>query len=62
LLIVRGTDGRVRAFHNICRHRGSPLVAEPGGNQKGLPAQPQSFSSLASQFAQFSVFLADDWT
>ena len=37
-------------------------VAEPGGNQKGLPAQPQSRSSLASQFAQFCVFLADDWT
>jgi hypothetical protein len=35
---------------------------EPGGNQKGLPAQPQSRSSLASQFAQFCVFLADDWT
>jgi phenylpropionate dioxygenase-like ring-hydroxylating dioxygenase large terminal subunit len=62
LLIVRGTDGPVRAFHNICRHRGSPLVTEPGGNQKGLPAQPQSRSSLASQFAQFCVFLADDWT
>jgi hypothetical protein len=29
-----GTDGRVRAFHNICRHRGSPLAAEPGGNQR----------------------------
>jgi phenylpropionate dioxygenase-like ring-hydroxylating dioxygenase large terminal subunit len=62
LLIVRGTDGRVRAFHNIRRHRGSPLVAEPGGNQKGLPAQPRSRSSLASQFAQFCVFLAADRT
>jgi phenylpropionate dioxygenase-like ring-hydroxylating dioxygenase large terminal subunit len=62
LLIVRGTDGPVRAFHNICRHRGSPRVAEPGGNQKGLPAPPQSRSSLAVQFAQFCDFLADDWT
>jgi Rieske 2Fe-2S family protein len=26
VLIVRGTDGRIRAFHNICRHRGNRLV------------------------------------
>jgi phenylpropionate dioxygenase-like ring-hydroxylating dioxygenase large terminal subunit len=26
LIIVRGTDGEVRAFHNVCRHRGNKLV------------------------------------
>ena len=26
VVIVRGTDGEVRAFHNICRHRGNKLV------------------------------------
>ena len=26
LIIVRGLDGEVRAFHNICRHRGNKLV------------------------------------
>jgi phenylpropionate dioxygenase-like ring-hydroxylating dioxygenase large terminal subunit len=26
IIIVRGTDGEVRAFHNICRHRGNKLV------------------------------------
>ncbi|MEJ8572192.1 aromatic ring-hydroxylating dioxygenase subunit alpha [Microbaculum marinum] len=31
-LIVRGQDGAVRAFHNLCRHRGSRVVAEPTGN------------------------------
>ena len=31
-LVVRGHDGEVRAFHNLCRHRGSRVVAEPGGN------------------------------
>ena len=28
ILIVRGEDGAVRAFHNVCRHRGAQLVPE----------------------------------
>lgn len=28
LLIVRGKDGAVRAFHNVCTHRGTQLVSE----------------------------------
>jgi phenylpropionate dioxygenase-like ring-hydroxylating dioxygenase large terminal subunit len=30
-LVVRGKDGVIRAFHNICRHRGSRVVAEDKG-------------------------------
>ncbi|HXX90411.1 MAG TPA: aromatic ring-hydroxylating dioxygenase subunit alpha [Acidimicrobiales bacterium] len=26
VVVVRGTDGEVRGFHNICRHRGNKLV------------------------------------
>ncbi|MFC4503501.1 MULTISPECIES: aromatic ring-hydroxylating oxygenase subunit alpha [Streptomyces] len=26
VVVVRGTDGKVRAFHNVCRHRGNKLV------------------------------------
>jgi glycine betaine catabolism A len=26
VIIVRGMDGQIRAFHNICRHRGNKLV------------------------------------
>jgi Rieske 2Fe-2S family protein len=28
LIVVRGKDGRLRAFHDVCRHRGSRLVLD----------------------------------
>lgn len=28
IFLVRGDDGEIRAFHNICRHRGHELVSE----------------------------------
>jgi len=33
-IIVRGKDGRVRAFANVCRHRGSLVCLENRGNKK----------------------------
>lgn len=33
-IIVRGRDKVVRAFHNVCRHRGSRVVAEEKGQCK----------------------------
>ena len=29
LVLVRGSDGEVRCFHNVCRHRGTKLVMKP---------------------------------
>ncbi len=31
-LILRGADNQVRAFHNVCRHRGSRVVADDKGS------------------------------
>ena len=31
LIAVRGNDGVIRAFHNVCRHRGSRLLDGPRG-------------------------------
>lgn len=33
-LIVRGRDNELRAFHNVCRHRGSRVVADESGTCK----------------------------
>jgi len=34
LLVIRGDDGTVRAFHNVCRHRGMILCQEPSGRAR----------------------------
>ena len=31
VVIVRGKDGTIKAFYNICRHRGGPLVKNASG-------------------------------
>ena len=33
VLMVRGVDGKVRAFLNACRHRGAPLVEDGSGTR-----------------------------
>ena len=32
ILLIRSDDGAVRAFHNVCRHRGSLLCREERGH------------------------------
>ena len=32
MFVIHGSDGELRAFHNICRHRGTELVDEGCGN------------------------------
>ena len=32
ILVCRGNDGGLRAFHNVCRHRGAKLCAEHAGS------------------------------
>jgi Rieske 2Fe-2S family protein len=36
VIVLRGADGLVRAFHNSCRHRGSRLCSEPHGTTPKL--------------------------
>jgi phenylpropionate dioxygenase-like ring-hydroxylating dioxygenase large terminal subunit len=35
ILAVRGSDGRVRAFYNVCQHRGNRLVSAESGSLAG---------------------------
>ena len=39
-LIIRGDDGKVRGFHNLCRHRGSRVATEKHGHCKNALVCP----------------------
>lgn len=36
LFLLRGRDGTLRAFHNVCRHRGARLLEEGRGHSTML--------------------------
>ena len=39
ILVVRAEDGELRAFANVCRHRGAELVLAPGGKRRTIQCQ-----------------------
>ena len=44
VIVIRGDDGEVRAFANLCRHRGSRLVDQPAGCAKVLTCPYHAWS------------------
>ena len=44
VMVIRGDDGEVRAFSNVCRHRGSRLVDGTGGCAKVLTCPYHAWS------------------
>jgi choline monooxygenase len=43
LVLVRGRDGKVRCFHNVCKHRGVPLVNTAARGATSLKCQYHSW-------------------
>lgn len=44
IIVIRGEDGAVRAFYNVCRHRGSRICLEPSGRRKVLACPYHAWS------------------
>lgn len=44
VLVVVGTDGERRAFHNVCRHRAGPLAWDGDGRAAGLVCRYHGWS------------------
>ena len=36
ILLIRGDDGGIRGFYNVCPHRGAQVVRQPAGNAKNF--------------------------
>jgi phenylpropionate dioxygenase-like ring-hydroxylating dioxygenase large terminal subunit len=66
VLVVRGRDGEIRAFHNVCTHRGTELVAAESGRQSAFscPYHRWTFGTdgaliSAPDFDQFHIAKGD---
>lgn len=60
IIVSRGHDRVIRAFHNICRHRGSALLTEPSGKAMRFICPYHSWSyKLTGELA--SVPLVQDF-
>ena len=66
IIVVRGRDENIRAFYNVCRHRGSRICSEKQGNAKLLmcPYHAWSFDldgTLKAARTMPEDFNAADW-
>lgn len=66
ILVTRGPDGVLRAFHNVCTHRGSKLVQEDGGKASAFSCRYHMWNfgydgalRAAPDFERFYVDPAD---
>ena len=48
LIVVRGSDGKIRAFFNVCRHRGSRICSVTAGHVKHVFSAPTTSGAMAS--------------
>lgn len=44
VILIRDTDGQIRAHHNVCRHRGSRICIKPGGTVRVLTCPYHAWS------------------
>ena len=54
VLVVRGTDGAVRAFLNVCRHRGNRLCRADDGNAASFSCAYHGWTYGNDDRSQFS--------
>ena len=60
ILMVRQTDGSVKAFYNVCQHRGNPLVSEETGSVRRFVCKYHSWAWMPDGELNFAPD-ADDF-
>ncbi len=61
LLIVRDDDGAVRAFHNVCRHRGAQLMPEGKGQVGNLVCRYHTWTYALDGSLLFADHMGQDF-
>jgi phenylpropionate dioxygenase-like ring-hydroxylating dioxygenase large terminal subunit len=66
IVVVRGSDGQVRAYYNTCQHRGAPVVRDDHGSARRLRCQYHSWTYDIDSGALIAVpderdFVDLDW-
>jgi len=61
ILLIRQRDGKVRAFHNVCRHRGPILVCEPLKKKSALVCPYHAWSyDLTGELKRTPAYMGTD--
>lgn len=62
ILVVKDRQGKIRAHHNVCRHRAYPLVEEAGGNVSILACKYHSMSHTSRFLPRQLLRVRTDWS
>ena len=54
ILMVRQQDGSIKAFYNVCQHRGNPLVDDPKGSNPRRFAAATTAGPFTDGMLQFA--------
>lgn len=62
VILIRGGDGAVRGFYNVCRHRGSTLCSAEHGNARKLVCPYHAWTYGLDGALQSARLMADDFS
>lgn len=61
IIVIRGTDGEIRALHNVCRHRGSRICKSSRGNANKLVCPYHQWRYDTAGMLQATTWMDDDF-
>ena len=61
IILIRGRDNQIRAFYNVCSHRGSRICLEEEGTKKLLVCPYHAWSFSAEGELKSARYMPDDF-
>lgn len=60
IIVARGEDMQIRAFHNVCRHRGARILTEPKGSTRKFVCRYHNWTYGFAGTLDFAEHMAPD--